>query len=542
MKLILAIVIGLIGLALFHSGEFGSNFNQMMGDRIDIRFCAFINEHLFQVLKGKAEFLSPAMFFPHKGTLGYSDVFLLHFLAYAPIRLFTDNPFTALQFSVISLNFLTFVTTFLFLNRGLRASTAAATLGALFFAFNSAKFNQLNHIQLQPLLLLPIMAWVLWSFVKDLGAQSSRDIVKRLSLLGFLLNVQLLTAFYVAWYFSFFVLLAFLSVLVLSSEQRLEFKSLFLKHKIPIAIAGCTFLVGLIPFLIIYIPVVLETGTRAYGEVKPMIPRWQSLFWMDSTSYIWGWLANSFPSFYELPLHWEHRIGLGAVATLGVPIATVYLLLKLRVMSAAERRKYLWPAAIACSVIFYYLLGMVYWNNHSPWWIVFKFIPGASSIRAVARYALVTALPIAVMLALFVDAVSKKILTQALPRRWALFPILTIGVLFLLSEQFGRQFTFAKMTEFDRAQMLSAKLDPSCDQFYITLQSQPPQFMAEVQGEALAVTMLTGKPTLNGYSGQSPKGWPLWDIGTADYLKNVESWTTNQAISGKTCALSVDSP
>ena len=542
MKILFILLFGFAGLALFHSGEMGSQFQQMMGDRIDIRFCAFINEHLFQVLRGKAEFLSPAIFFPYKGSLGYSDVFLLHFLAYAPLRAFIENPLTALQLAVITLNFLTYVTTFLFLNRGLRTSAAAATLGAIFFAFNSAKFNQLNHIQLQPLFLLPLMTWVLWWFVKDLASQSGRDVFKKLSLAGLLLNIQLLTAVYVAWYYGFLILLIFSLLLAISKEKRLQFKSLFINHQRSLALAASTFVVGLIPFLLIYIPIVMETGTRVYGEVKPMIPRWQSLFWMDSTNYVWGWLANTFPSFYRLPLHWEHRIGLGAIITLGVPAAAIYLLRKLRRSKADEQQMYVWPAVLAGAVMAYYLLGMTYWNNHSPWWVVFKYIPGASSIRAVARYALVTALPISILLALFIDTAWKKILLQSNSQKFILIPALCLGVGFLLVEQFGRQVTFSKMAEYDRARMLSARLDPTCDNFFITLQSKQPEFMAEVQGEALAVSMLTGKPTLNGYSGLSPKEWPLWDIAAPDYLKNVEKWRIEQGILGKTCALAVDYP
>jgi hypothetical protein len=281
MKIFFALLIGFVGLALFHSGEVSSQFQQMMGDRIDIRFCTYIVEHLYQAIQGKAEWLSPPMFYPSKGTLGYSDITLLHFLAYAPFRLFSENPFNAMQFSIIALNFLTFVATFLFLKRALLTSTIAATVGAYFFSFNSAKFNQLNHIQLQPLLLLPLMAWLLWLFLKNLTNQSSREIFIRLSVAGLLLNIQLLTSVYIAWYFSFWVLLVVLFWGTISKDNRKQLKTELLNKKAPVALAASTFAIGMIPFLVTYIPVVLETGTRSYGEVKSMIPRLQSLFWMD---------------------------------------------------------------------------------------------------------------------------------------------------------------------------------------------------------------------------------------------------------------------
>jgi hypothetical protein len=172
--------------------------------------------------------------------------------------------------------------------------------------------------------------------------------------------------------------------------------------------------------------------------------------------------------------------------------------------------------------------------------LVYKFIPGAASIRAVARYALVTALPISIGLSILVDLIWRKASKQTPAQRTGITALMTIVILFLLGEQSGRQLTFSKTTEFEKMKVLASRLGSDCDNFYITMRSTPPTYMAEVQGDALAVSMLTGKPTLNGYSGQSPKDWPLWDIGAKDYVINIGVWQQSKGISGKTCALSID--
>lgn len=532
--------VGFLWLVQFHSAEFSSHFSNMMGDRIDIRFCAFIIEHLFQSFSGRAEWLSPGLFYPVKETLGYSETFLLHVFAYAPFRLLSFDSLSALQFAIIVLNFLTYVCTWLFLRRGLGVSLLSATIAALVFSFNSAKFNQLNHIQLQPLLLLPLISWLLWSYLKRLGENSSSEIFRKLSLAALLFNLQLLTSVYVAWYFAFWVLLFFAFWLFLEQGKRSLMIKEFQSNKTAFAAAAMVFFVGLVPFIRIYIPVVMETGTRSYSELKPMIPRWQSLFWMDSTNYLWGWLANKFSSFYHLPLHWEHRIGLGAIITLGFPTMFFMLIFKFRKSDEIGKYRLTLPLILTCSVICFYTLGMTYFNGQSPWWLVFTFIPGASSIRAVSRYALVTALPISILLALIMDFTISNIKTMTAAKKKMSGAALSIFIAFTLFEQMGKQHTFSKDDELEKAATLAQRIESDCDSFYLTTNKKTPEFIAELHGDALMVSMLTGKPTLNGYSGQSPKGWPLWEIGSVDYLPNVEKWRKTRSIPGKICSLSLD--
>ncbi|MEN9825589.1 MAG: hypothetical protein RI953_1334 [Pseudomonadota bacterium] len=536
----LVLTVGLIGLAAFHSGEFASGFTRMMGDEIDVRFCTFITEHLYRALKGETEWLSPQMFYPIKATLGYSDALLLHFLAYAPIRPFVENPVSALQFSVIFLNFVTFVSTYLFMRRALAQPTFASLCGALFFSFNSAKFNQLNHIQLQPMFLVPLTVWPLWSFLKNMGQQSSAQIFKKLALAGLLLNIQLLTAVYTAWYLSFWIFLFLIVWALIQPEHRIQLFGEIKKQRKAIATAALVFVAGLIPFLLIYVPVAMETGTRAYGEAKVMIPRLQSLFWMDSTNYIWGWLAEAFPSFYKLPLYWEHRIGLGALITLSIPATCALMWRQKSKLKESFPPQLLLPLCLLTSVVCFYALGMIYFGRHSPWWVVYEFFPGASAIRAVARYALVTAFPIAILLTLGIQHILGIVKMNTGRTKWLTGSALFFTLTFLFAEQLGHQTTFSKTEDDTRISRLAARLPSECDHFFISTRKIVPKYMSELQVEALAIAMHTKRPTLNGYSGHEPKNWPLSNILAEDYAASVEKWKTQQNIQGKTCELSLD--
>ncbi len=74
---LLALAVGALALWLEHRRQFSSGFDLFPGPRGDTRLIAYLCEHGYQALRGKAEWLSPAMFFPAQGTLGYTDALLL---------------------------------------------------------------------------------------------------------------------------------------------------------------------------------------------------------------------------------------------------------------------------------------------------------------------------------------------------------------------------------------------------------------------------------------------------------------------------------
>src|SRR6185369_12328399 len=62
---------------VYHS-QFASGFDLFPGPRGDTRLCAYLIEHWYQYISGHADLRSPAMFYPVKSTLGFSDVFLIY--------------------------------------------------------------------------------------------------------------------------------------------------------------------------------------------------------------------------------------------------------------------------------------------------------------------------------------------------------------------------------------------------------------------------------------------------------------------------------
>ena len=525
---------GLLGLVWFHRADFASHFTGLSGDAGDTRLIAFLLEHQWQAFLGHAPWTSPPMFFPTLGTLGYADAFLLQGLLYWPLRAGGCDVLTALQFSTLALNALNYIAMAWLLRRVLHLGALPAIAGALLFAFNSAKFNQFVHLQLQPLLLLPIVVALLVSVAQRHATLTPRAVFLRLSAALLLLDLQLLSGVYVAWFFGFFGLLCLVFAGLFA--QTRTWLVAFLRTKLrPIVGAGLVFLLGLVPFLVLYIPVLRQAGWRSFGDAQGMIPHWFSLFAMGDGNLLWAWVEQTLPRFHEQPFWWEHRIGLGAVVTVA------WLLVFARVLRTVRKwplRAHAapspgWPhvlAILTLAVTAFYLLGMTYFG-HSPWWFAFHTVPGIKSIRAVSRYVIVLTLPIGIVLAWSLDALQTRVR-----------PIGQVVLLILVAvaalEQVGKREGFDKATENARLQALAGKLPKDCKAFYITSPQSAPSSNVSVQIDAMFVAQLTGVPTLNGYSGQAPRDWDgLFFVRSADYPGHVQNWISTHNIAGPVCQL-----
>jgi hypothetical protein len=72
----------------------------------------YLVEHWYQVFRGQAEALSPSMFYPVKGTIGYSETMFVHALPYSGLRLAGMDMFSALAAPLVLFSFLNYVTCF----------------------------------------------------------------------------------------------------------------------------------------------------------------------------------------------------------------------------------------------------------------------------------------------------------------------------------------------------------------------------------------------------------------------------------------------
>lgn len=153
-----------LGLAFAHGRALASGGDALPGDLGDLRLGALILEHDWRWLRGDPldrRLFSPPWFWPHEGTLAYSENLLGALPPYAALRACGLEPYAALALWYPLWSLLSFAGFHLFA-RALGLSRAGAAAGAFLFAFGLPRGAQLaQHCQLIPHVATPLFAWAL---------------------------------------------------------------------------------------------------------------------------------------------------------------------------------------------------------------------------------------------------------------------------------------------------------------------------------------------------------------------------------------------
>ena len=539
----LVVVVGILGLWQFHIPQFASKFDIFPGDRGDARLVAYIMEHWYHVFQNLSSWRSPAMFYPVQGTIGYADLMLGYGIVYSGLRTLGLGIFEAAEFTIILFNFLNYLVCFILLNKVLRLNLLASIAGAAFFAYNNAKLVQLGHLQLQPILFLPLAVIGVVLLVQKRDRFSQKQAFGLIALTALSLALQLLTGFYSGWFFIFWSGVFVLLTLLFAGSRDVVLD--VLRRFWPALVAGiAVFTVALIPFVIAYLPIVRSIGGRPYVEIESLIPVPLSFLVMGRRNYLWGGISEAIQARH--PMSPELQIGIGLVPTLvwlALVVFAVWALIESRRKSRfASRNLFLAQSIIATCLIV--LIGMRYGNHFSPWQFVYSFVPGAQAIRGVSRYALVLALPVAIAFAYAIHFAIGRIARVADRRRRAvLFGCLFVLTGFGLVEQFGRKEGFDGFSisaENLYLNRIAQSLPNDCSSFYVAVKPAALHNQFEYHIDAIFVSIMTGVPTLNGYSGQLPPSWNLWEVMDPGYENNVKQWIDLHHIKGNVCRLFIN--
>lgn len=528
------LLLGIAGTVLYHSSQFFSGFDKFFGDRGDARGFVYFCEHWYQSILGKASLLNPGIFYPTKRTLAYSDLLFGFAAPYSFFRTLGFSMFTSTELTIILLTFLAYCVAFVLLYRTLRFGLVPSCVGALFFAFNSPKFNQLTHLQLQYVLLLPLIFALVITFAKRVETIDQRKAAWLLSLAAVCLNVQLATTFYYAWYFILWTILFLLLALAFRASRSFIFTNVW-KFRHAVAIAAAVFLIGFIPILLLYLPTVRVGTWYRFDFVMEMIPDWRALLSMGDGNYVWGW-------FYKCvvgdprPSTWgELMVGIGLVPSLAwiaLTVLSVWFIRKARSTSSVGP-VFLGVMILATSI--FIVLGFKA-GGHSLWQYIYEYFPGARAIRAVSRYVIFLTLPMSIAFAYGLQkalefASGKKALTVAI------MVVAAFGVF----EQFGvpkvNGTGFSTTIEQTYLKTMAARLPADCTAFYVAPGPQARHSTAEYQYDAMMISAVSRVKTLNASSSQFPRDWNFYFFKNPDYESKVKEWIDSRKISGKVCRL-----
>jgi hypothetical protein len=159
--------------------------------------------------------------------------------------------------------------------------------------------------------------------------------------------------------------------------------------------------------------------------------------------------------------------------------------------------------------------------------ILWQAVPGASALRAGGRVQVVTN---GFVVAVVAIALARLLLAIAPGARLAIWGV----VLLCVAEQVNLRRNHHLSRAQELAQLAAVPVPPAaCKSFYIVAPDRVPPFVH--QTNAMLIAQVANLPTLNGYSGWFPPGWPLWDLGEPSYRRNAWLWAARHGITDGLC-------
>jgi hypothetical protein len=509
------------------------------GGRGDSRLLIAILEHWLAVFAGHASFTSPTFFFPARHVLGYSDALFLYVPPYAVARLVGLDRYLAFEATLIAFRALGFAAMVVWLRR-LGVGRPLALLGGVLFAVSYMYYLSVSHGQLAAMGLLPVLAVLMHEYghQRTTGHTTRARVV--LASAGFLLGLLLFTAFYVGW-FALYVGGVVCAVALPWGVPAI--RRIGLGVVIGDAAAGVAGLAAaLVPFAIVYLPVLHGIGGRPFSEVALYAPYPSDVVNLGGWNPVWSHLlAHVLPggdgrflfAYYEAQRGWPVLLLVTFLASTAVALWQ------------AGRGDGTPPGRLPSRTIA--VLGVaavIIWATSiqvagvTPWALVYRLVPGASAIRVPVRINLAINVLVIAVAMLGLDRLGSRLGTRW-PRATALAG--GIVVLALVVEQLSTAdpFGLSRASERDILARIP-KIPSTCRLFYVVRPpTDDPLETIDTQTLSLLVSLDAGVPTINGYSGNKPANWRL-EFFDADYPKHVTQWITAHRLARGMCILDLE--
>lgn len=469
-------------------------FKMMPGDLGDARLNNYFLENIYQFMRGNSDSLWHLGFFwPFPYVLGFSDNLFGASPIYLIARLLSAQPDTAFQIWFIAGYAINFWAAYHTLNK-LGISQLSACVGATIFAFALPVTAHAGHAQLHyrfgaPLALL---YWVQFLDRRQLWLLTTAA-------------AWLIWQFYCGVYTGFFTALLLLTTLIgfiFKSKESLrdvchDFIS-SLRHswsksqgrnKLYYCIIWITMLLLLALLFYPYLQVSKLYGIkRSWSEISTMLPRPQSYFITDVS---WFWAKPDAKLFSIVPMRHEHQMFPGMVSFSLFIMAIFY---GVRTSDTVGRISTLMVFSLGLLVI-----STLYIGGFSLWFFI-HWLPLASAIRAMTRIDIIMLMPLALVIAYFLDGIRVN-------KKWGKTFILLIVFPSLLIELSSSSMNMSSKLEWrQRLESKFSQVPKNATKYEVLFFAAPNEdghYKSEI--DAMLVALKLGKKTMNGYSGAQPQ-------------------------------------
>lgn len=372
-------------------------FTAVPGDLGDPRYNSVVLEHLYRVVTGgyKAGLWNPDFFYPFEGMLAFSDNHLGSGATYVLARLLGLSREHAFDVWFSAGTLLNFASALYVLKR-LGLSTAAAALGAFFYAFAVPVPAYDSRAQLVHRFAAPLAVLALWQMFE-------RRRLVDLARLAFFTVWQ----FYCSIYLGIFLvyLLAALTAALLAVHRPFAWpqwrenlaaepasRKLGAAGALLLSAVALAYLLG--HYFVVSQAHRLLERLRPIEAISPAMPRLESYLIADHSALL-GWLSRSI----SVPDRAEHQLFIGFGAILLILTATV----------VAMRGRAAVPTLTRAMLIALALLvGGTLWVENMSLYQLVSWLPGIRAIRDVTRVIFVMLVPMSVLVALGADAAQRR--------------------------------------------------------------------------------------------------------------------------------------
>ncbi|MGA0603037.1 hypothetical protein ACO2Q3_20185 [Caulobacter sp. KR2-114] len=514
-----------------------SGFDLGYSDRGDGVIEIALLEHWRNVFQGTEDWRAPLFFHPWGDGLGYNDGYFLYGVVYSLARTVFD-PFISDTVNAVVFKTIGFFSAFALFRGPLAWSFDRALLAAVLFSIANSLGLQIGHAQLETLALTPLMA-ILVCRGWQAGAAGRRLAA---SLWGVaaavLMAAWLITAYYFAWFSAYFA--GFFLLFWLRETGQLNPRAMLglARRAAPMLIApAAVFAVACIPFLMVYLPKVAETGAHPFNDAQQYLTMIYDPVNSGPGNIFWGWIARGLGAVikhkYSLG---EHESGLPLLQFALLAVALRQLLKTPRAASRPLLKALAWTILVTWALTLQF--GPV-----SPWRLIYWFAPGARGLRTVVRYQIFLTLPVLVLVfAHYADRWAR--LRQAQP--WLAAGLATL----LLVENVNFESPANLSRTVELAQIRAIPAPPAaCKVFSVAKASATEGVYANPKTNALyphnvdamLLSELWRMPTVNGFSTFNPPDWNFADPSRPDYPARVRAYGERHDLHGL-CLLDMRQP
>jgi len=502
----------------------------MLGDRGDSRLNNLIMEHWYHVFCGNESINTLSQFYPVTNTLSYTDMLLGFSIPYSVLRFFGVSMFKANKLVLIGVHFFGSYCLYFLLHKICKLKDYAAFIAVIAFSFANGYAVRIGHTQMMALSFLPLILIFAGMAVKCWNNNKARRIYAML----FVTAYGLLA--YTGWY-TFFFSAIFLLIIMVSCifhifvNNRLLFAVIWnnLKKKIiELCCYAIWMIVLLIPFLQWYLPTSKMSGGRRWEDIVYYSPNFTDIANVGGGNRLFGKFIDTL-NFSDYRNKGEHELMQGFSVVLLILMA--FLIWKLiheykkkKIMQQKIETNEILYVSYARALLFSFVL-VIECAGMSLWWFVWKFVPGAGSLRAISRWYYFLLLPISILLGILIDRYSKG----RKGRKETNYFVAVMALAFCVWCSNIYAGNISNWNYADDLNLIESVPPPPKEAKVIAVMDSglEPQELYLTNLDAWLIADHYGIKTINGYSGTFPKNHEgVWNGNEAqeEYLSQVQEW------------------